>query len=106
MSLAPPNEQSSHTTAGEPRLDRLQELLCQQLELVRQSSLTAAMKLCEQTDQCVQVIAANRTQAWARDGSQVESSLDVPGSADQWQCIERLYKELCLTLAAPRAEAS
>jgi uridine phosphorylase len=92
----------SHTHAKEPAEDvparedrqvlaRLQELLEKQRELVHQGRLAAAAELFDETERCVQKIAEARTR-------------EVPGTADQWQCIERLYRQLCLALAVQRTE--
>jgi hypothetical protein len=72
-------------------LDRLQELLRRQLELVQQGSLAAAVELFEETDRCVRGIAGTRGAAG-------------PSATPQWQCLEHLYRELSLALAAKRTE--
>jgi hypothetical protein len=74
-------------------LNHLQGLLEKQLKLVQEGSLTAAVRLCGQTDRCVQQVVKARTH-------------EVPGSADQRQHIERLYRDLCLALTAQRTETS
>jgi len=78
---------------GEPGvvLDRLQELLRRQLELVHQGSLAAAVDLFDATDRCVREIAGSR--------GAVEQS-----PTPQWQRIERLYQELSLALTSKRTE--
>ncbi len=74
-------------------LNRLQELLQEQLVLVRQDRLAAAVALFDETDRCVRQVAAT-------------GGLEVRGTAESWQDIERLYQQLSLALAARRAEAS
>ena len=95
---------------GDPEtmLDRLQGLLEKQLELVHQGNLAAAAELCEQADQYVQAITGNRGRAspLAGDRRAGTHNRTAPGSVDQWQRIERLYKDLCLALAAQRTETS
>jgi len=75
------------------RLGRLHELLQTQLALVRQGRLAAAVGLFEETDQCVRHLARTR-------------GLDASGATEQWQDVERLYRELSLVLAAQRTEVS
>ncbi len=74
-------------------LDRLHELLQRQLTLVRQDQLAAAVALFEETDRCVRHIVDAR-------------GLDGRGATEQWQDIERLYRELSLVLTAQRTEVS
>jgi hypothetical protein len=87
------NERRDATTStdGESMLDRLRELLEQQLELVHQGRLAAAEGLCEQTVQCVQAITDARV-------------LDTPGGEDRRESLTQLYNTLCLTLTAEREE--
>jgi hypothetical protein len=82
-------------------LDRLRRLLQRQLELVRQGSLAAAVELFEQTDQCVRKIALTRGPSAARTAEQASIS-----STESWLCVERLYRELSMALAAQQAEVS
>ena len=95
MSDAPLSEppRLAASEEGEPGvvLDRLQELLRRQLELVHQGSLAAAVDLFEETDRCVRRIAGAR-------GTAGQSA------APQWQRIERLYQELSLALTSKRTE--
>jgi hypothetical protein len=95
MSGAPLSEQPSLAASGEGEpgvvLDRLQELLQRQLELVQQGSLAAAVGLFEETDRCVREIAGSR--------GATEPSATLP-----WQRIERLYQELSLALTSKRTE--
>ncbi len=72
-------------------LDRLQDLLEQQLESLQQGCVAAALSLGEQADQCVQRIVDAR-------------SLQKPHSADQWQRLQQLYEKLRLALTAQREE--
>jgi hypothetical protein len=109
-------------------LDRLQGLLQKQLDLVRQGNVAAAMELCDQTAECVQGIAgpgaADPTEGLWQGGLAPDApggvdrtsaigarawaspALRRQGSVESWQCIERLYRELWLTLTAQRAEVS
>ena len=81
---------------SETVLDRLQRLLHRQLELVRRGSLSGVAELCDQTDQCVrQLVRDGRTGTQDRPG---------PGSADQWDRVQRLYQELYLAVAVQRDE--
>jgi hypothetical protein len=82
-------------------LDRLRRLLQRQLELVRQGSLAAAVELFEQTDQCVREIAMARDSSAAGTAEQVSTN-----STESWLCVERLYRELSMALAAQQAEVS
>ena len=72
-------------------LDRLQELLRRQLEMVQQGSLAAAVDLFEETDRCVREIAGARGTAG-------------PSATPQWQRLEQLYRELSLALTSKRTE--
>ena len=90
----------------ETMLDRLQGLLHRQLELVHQGSVDAAIELFDQTDQCVQWIAGARVGDPADDPSPGGSGPDAKRTAQQWQCIERLYRELSLALTSQRTEVS
>jgi hypothetical protein len=85
------NERADHAVATE--MERLRGLLEQQLELLRQGSLAAAVSLGERADECVRVIVEAR-------------ALHGPGSTGPWRRIESLYRELCLTLTAQREETS
>jgi hypothetical protein len=82
-------------------LDRLQRLLQRQLELVRQGSLTAAVELFEQTDQCVREIALAREPGTT--GAPEQASVTANES---WPDIERLYQELSVALTAQRTEVA
>jgi hypothetical protein len=86
---------------GAVLLDRLRRLLQRQLELVRQGSLAAAVELFEQTDQCVREIAMTRGSSAACTAEQASIS-----STESWLCVERLYRELSMALAAQQAEVS
>jgi len=74
-------------------LDQLQELLERQLALVRRGCLDTAMELCGQTDQCVRRIAETRAS-------------DAPYPTDQWEHVERLYRDLHLALTVQQTEVS
>jgi len=126
MSEVQGGEQSNQAGGGgETVWDRLQGLLEKQLALVHQGSLAAAEELCNQTNQCVSVILSDSEGSGPRmggssnarvrsftplrcvqDDRQVGPQPGACGSADQWQRIERLYKDLCLALAAQRTETS
>jgi hypothetical protein len=95
MSNVPSSEPPKRADSGEGEpgvaLDRLQELLRRQLELVHQGSLAAAVALFEETDRCVRGIAGAR-------GCAGQSA------TPQWQRLEQLYRELSLALTSKRTE--
>jgi Zn-dependent M32 family carboxypeptidase len=89
------NEQPDQTASNdvERLFDRLQRLLEQQLEQVHQGSVRAAERSCQQINECVRMLAETHV-------------LDLPAFKDRRGRLERLYRELCLSLAAQREEAS
>jgi hypothetical protein len=95
MSDAPSSEPPRLAASPEGELgmllDRLQRLLQRQLELARQGHEAAAVDLFDETDRCVRGIAGSRGAVGQ-------------GSTPQWQCIERLYRELSLALTSQRTE--
>lgn len=87
--------ESSREAAAEiaPALERLHQLLEEQLDLARQGCLAAVEGLCEQTGPLVQAIVA-------------AGLLSGPQIGERRQAILCLYEELCLTLTARREEVS
>ncbi len=81
------------TADAKAMLDKLHELLEEQLKLVHQGRLAAAEGLCEHTGHLVRAILASGT-------------LSELGGNDPRQCLLQLYQELCLTLTAQREETS
>jgi len=78
---------------AEIALDRLHELLEEQLELVHQGRLAAAESLCEQTGHLVHAVVAAGT-------------LAGPAGSDPRQSLLHIYQQLCLALTAQREEVS
>jgi len=71
----------------------LEELMERQIQKLRQYDLEAAMKIAEESQQ----ISEQMTQ---------KAVLSRPGFEQQRDRIQKLYRELCLTIASQRQEVS
>jgi hypothetical protein len=92
MNPAGANEQTNEARDEACRmLEQLRVLLERQLELVHRGGLTAAEELSGQADQLVREVAAARV-------------LDAPQHRERRRALERLYRELCMTLTVQRQE--
>lgn len=78
---------------AETPLDRLYELLEEQLELVHQGRLADAEGMCEQTGRLVHTVVA-------------AGMLAGPAGDDPRQFLMQLYQQLCLAVTAQSEEAS
>ena len=78
---------------AEESLDRLYELLEEQLELVHQGRLADAESMCEQTGRLVHTVVA-------------AGLLADPGGGDPRESLLQLYQQLCLAVTAQSEETS
>ncbi|MHC4881108.1 MAG: hypothetical protein ACYTEN_03005 [Planctomycetota bacterium] len=69
----------------------LEELMDRQIQKLRQYDLEAAMKIAEESQQLSEQITQNAV-------------LSRPGFEQQRDRIQKLYRELCLTIASQRQE--
>jgi hypothetical protein len=95
MSDESTSERTNATVPANARamLDKLHDMLDEQLKLVQQGRLADAEGMCEQTGHLVHAIVAS-------------GALAEHGGHDPRQRLLQLYRELCLTLTAQRGEVS
>jgi hypothetical protein len=74
-------------------LDSLQTLLERQIELARSGNTSSLEQLSKQADSLVRTIAEARM-------------LESDQFRDRRECLTRLYRHLCLTVTAQKAETS